>query len=284
MFTLTVENPRGETLRLTQDESNYQIASIDGLNPPKANINTTQIAGMDGGRFKSSYVNMRNVVLMVAINGDVEQNRLRLYNFFGAGKWCKLYYKNDSRNVYCEGYCETIDGSLFAIKQQIQISIICPDPYFKSLAEIESDISKVFANFEFPFAIDESGKEFSIIDEYREAEVYNPGEIACGAIIRMSAKADGIVNPIIRNVSTGEFLGLELTLNHGDVLEINTNKGQKAITQYINDVPQNAINALMKDSTWFQLEPGLNRYYYEADANETYLRIEFLHNILYEGV
>ena len=284
MYTLTVQNPRGETLKLTQDESNYQIVRIDGLNPPKANINSTQIAGMDGSRFKSAYVNMRNVVVLIAINSDVEKNRLRLYSFFGTGKWCKLYYANDSRNVYCEGYCEAIDCSLFDIKQQLQISIICPDPYFKSLTEIVNDISKTFSAFTFPFAIAESGIEFSIIESHREAEVINPGEITCGVIIRMRAEIDGIVNPIIRNVTTGEFLGVETTLNHGDVLEINTNKGQKAIIKYVNDIPQNEINGLMDGSTWFQLEPGVTKYYYEADANETYLKIEFVHNILYEGV
>lgn len=284
MYTLTVENTKGEQLRLTQNESIYQIASIDGLTPPKANINTTTIAGMNGARFKSSYIQTRNVVITVAVQGEVEKNRLRLYNFFGTGQWCKLYYSNSSRDVYCEGYCETVDGSLFVMSQRIQISILCPDPYFRSLTEMVSDISKTFANFEFPFSIDEEGKEFSIIDEHREADVYNPGEIACGVIIRIYAEADGIENPIIRNVLTGEYLGVEVTLDQGDVLEINTNKGQKAITKYIDAVPQNEINGLMNGSTWFQLEPGLNRFYYEADTLDLFLKIEFLHNILYEGV
>ncbi len=284
MYTLTVENTKGEQLRLTQNESIYQIASIDGLTPPKANINTTTIAGMNGARFKSSYIQTRNVVITVAVQGEVEKNRLRLYNFFGTGQWCKLYYSNSSRDVYCEGYCETVDGSLFVMSQRIQISILCPDPYFRSLTEMISDISKTFANFEFPFSIDEEGKEFSIIDEHREADVYNPGEIACGVIIRIYAEADGIENPIIRNVLTGEYLGVEVTLDQGDVLEINTNKGQKAITKYIDAVPQNEINGLMNGSTWFQLEPGLNRFYYEADTLDLFLKIEFLHNILYEGV
>jgi phage-related protein len=284
MYTLTVENTKGEQLRLTQNESIYQIASIDGLTPSKANINTTTIAGMNGARFKSSYIQARNVVITVAVQGEVEKNRLHLYNFFGTGQWCKLYYSNSSRDVYCEGYCETVDGSLFVMSQRIQISILCPDPYFRSLTEIVSDISKEFANFEFPFSIDEEGKEFSIIDEHREADVYNPGEIACGVIIRMYAEADGIENPIIRNVLTGEYLGVEVTLDQGDVLEINTNKGQKKITKYIDAVPQNEINGLMNGSTWFQLEPGLNRFYYEADSLDLFLKIEFLHNILYEGV
>ena len=285
MYTFIVENQKGERLRLTQNESVYQIVSIDGLNPPKANINLTSIAGMDGARFKSSYLQTRNVVITVAINGEVEKNRLRIYNFFGTGHWCKLYYTNSSREVYCEGWCENVDGNLFQMKQTVQISIICPDPYFKSLAEIESDISKEFANFEFPFAIDEEGEEFSILDMHREAEIYNGGEASCGVIITMRAEVDGIINPVIYNVKNpSEFLGLEMTLNLGDEVVINTNKGHKAITKYVDGIGSNEINTLLPNSTWFQLEQGLNTFYYDADANEARLKINFAHHILYEGV
>jgi hypothetical protein len=284
MFTLKVENPSKATLSLTQNESRYQIAEISGLNPPKATINTTTIAGMDGARYKSSKLAVRNIVLKIAINGEVEKNRLDLYDFFGTGRWCKLYYTNDSRDVFCEGYCETFDGSLFAKKQTMQISIICPEPYFKSFQLIQSDISKEFANFEFPFAIAESGKEFSIIDAHREAQVFNSGEVACGVIIRIRSELDGINNPVIRNVETGEYLGFNITLDLGDILEINTNKGHKSVLKYINGIPENAINSLMKGSTWFQLSPGLNKFFYESDENPMALKIEFDYNLLYEGV
>ena len=284
MYTFDVENSTGERIRLTQNESIYQIVSIEGLNPPKATLNLTTIAGMDGARYKSSYLETRNIVITVALNGDVEKNRLRLYNFFSTGTWCKMYYTNDSREVYIEGYCENVDGSLFQMKETMQFSVICPDPYFKSISEILSDISKVFGNFEFPFDIEEEGMEFSIIESHREAEIYNAGEVPCGVIITMTAGSDGIVNPLIYNVKTGEFLGLETTLNQGDRIVINTNKGQKSITKYVDGIGQNEINALIANSTWLQLARGINTFYYSADSNEDRLSIIFAHNILYKGV
>ena len=284
MYTLRIENPNGETIDLTGDESRYQISQITGLNPPNANIYLTAIAGMDGERYKSSHVDMRNIVITIAINGNVEQNRLRLYNFFGTGKWCKIFFKNNARNVYIEGYCEQVELNHFALKQTMQISIICPEPFFKSLSQIVIDISMVHAAFEFPFAIEAPGIEFSVIEPGREATIYNEGEVATGLIIRLTSLVDGISNPIIRNVETGNYLGVATTLNEGNVLMINTNKGKKSVQKYIGGATINAISSLMPGSTWFQLHSGLNSFVYSTDEAPENLKVEFAYNILYEGV
>lgn len=81
MYVLRVQNTRGEMLTLTQNEPRYQIVEIDGLNPPKANINSSTVAGMDGTQFISSKLEDRNIVITIKINGDVESNRQYLYKF-----------------------------------------------------------------------------------------------------------------------------------------------------------------------------------------------------------
>ena len=47
MFTLKVENTRGAVLELTDNEENYQVTEVSGLNPPNANINMYLIARAD---------------------------------------------------------------------------------------------------------------------------------------------------------------------------------------------------------------------------------------------
>ena len=285
MFTLTVENKHGARLDLTQDENKYQVINIDGLNPPNADITTNTIANMDGAKYKISRVEMRNIVLLVKINGEVEANRLALYNFFVSGKWCKIYYANDSRRVYIEGYVETIEGGLFTNNEQIQISIVCPEPFFKGLATVYTDISKLFANFEFPFDIDKEGKEFSIFDIYRNAIIVNYGEVATGMIITLTAETDGVENPIIRNANnTLEWFKLNITLNEGEQVIINTNKGHKSIKKVVNGIVSNAFNNLEAGSTWLQLEVGQNLFFYEADENEEHINIQIESETLYEGV
>ena len=284
MFTLKVENKRGQILELTHDETNYQVLNVEGLNPPEAEIYTNAVAGMDGEKFKSSKLQMRNLVLTIKINGEVEANRIHLYEYFRTGAWCKIYYSNGSRNVFIEGYCEAIECPLFEMKQQMQISIICPNPYLKSLLKIYSDISKQFANFEFPFEIEEEGVEFSILEVDRETVVINGGEVSSGLIITLTARNGNVAYPVIYNVNTGEFLHLNLVMQEGDIIIINTNKGSKSVKKISNGLETNVINSFVAGSTWFQLPVGASVFTYHATFNDEGLKVEFESNLLYEGV
>lgn len=284
MFTLEIENTNGRKLKLSQNEDNYQITNITGLTSPKAEIFTSDIANMDGKKFKSSRLEVRNIVLTIKLNGDVEANRIALYDFFDTGKTCKIYYKNGARRVYCEGYCEQLEAGLFEKNQSVQVSILCVDPYWKSFNLIYSDLSFLFSNFEFPFAIEKEGVEFSIFNEIRDSGVLNSGDVSCGVVITLIANNDNIQNPIIYNVVTGEFLKLNLTMNNGDKVIINTNRGLKSICKIVDGSKINIISLLAEGSSWLQLEKGRNIFTYRADSNYLDLSVVFEHNNLFKGV
>lgn len=293
MFTLKIENETEKVVELTQKESNYQVVSVAGLNPPNAQITTSVIAGHDGSRFISSKLEERNVVITLQINGDVERNRLFLYRYFKSKRWCKIYYSNESRNVYIEGYVETVETDLFEQNQQMQISIICPDPYFKDIQEIVTDISKSMARFEFPFAfgcdflhmptITDSAIEFSDIFNSRVCDIYNDGESDIGVIITITAR-DTVINPILYNMDTREYFGLKLTLEAGDKIVINTNQGEKSVTLERDGIITNQINNMTQGSSWFLLTVGSNMFTYDADEGEELLHIYFTHHTRYEAV
>lgn len=283
MFTLRIENTKRNEITLTQNESNYQVIDVEGLAPPKAQLYTNAVANMDGEKFKSSKLDMRNLVLTIKINGDVETNRINLYKYFGAGKWCKVYYKNGSRDVFIEGYVETINCPLFTINQQMQISIVCPTPYFKSVDIIYTDISVVIARFTFPFSIAESGVIISQLIPNKVTTVMNDGEFETGFEIVMRALADKISTPTIYNVDTGEYLSVDVVLNKGDVLRVNTNKGSKSIIKIVDGVETNIINYLANGSTWLQLDADANDFTYDVN-NADRLEVIFEYHHQYEGV
>lgn len=286
MFELIVENNKNKQIKLTQNESLFQIVDIKGLNPPEASIYTSKIASLHGLRYKSSKLSERNIVLTIKINGDVEKNRTTLYQFFKSGAYCKLFYKNSSKDVYCEGYVETIECGLFTNDVQMQVSILCCDPFLYAINNIFIDISKTFSNFEFPFAIEEEGIVFSGFDTHRQVEIINSGEVESGIIITLQATVDNIQNPVIYNAVSGQFLKLNITMNEGDTIIINTTKGKKTIKKIIDGVVSNAINTLEPKSTWFQLssDSNLNLFTYSADTNEDFLKINFEYNTIYEGI
>lgn len=293
MFTLKIENPIGEVIELTHDETKYQVIDVDGLDPPKANITNTQIAGMDGSRHASSRLEERNMTLLVKINGNVEKNRLTLYRYFGTKQWCKIYYRNGSRDVYAEGYVETTECGLFTNNEQMQVSVICPDPYFYAVQDIWSNISQVLGLFEFPFAFGANGVvedtitddaiEFSVYIKDRIVNIYNEGEADTGVIIDITCTG-AVVNPTIYNVDTRESFGLKATFQKNDHIVINTNPGQKSVYMTRDGIEMNYINKLVRDSTWLTLEMGDNMLTYSADEGADDMQIIFKHRSKYKAV
>lgn len=299
MFTLKVESTSGEVLRLTQNESVYQIVDIDGLNPPKAVINSSTVAGMDGTRFKSSRLQERNIVITIRINGNVEENRINLYRYFRTKQWCKVYYKNGVRDVFIEGYVDSIDCDLFTQSELMQISIVCQDPYFKNAQEIVNDISKVIYQFEFPFSFGDNGAthdgvtivssslddamEFSVFEQDLITQIDNKSETEVGFTIDITFIGYAY-GPKIVDIITGDFFEIDGAYNVGDRIVINTIKGKKSVKLYRNGVESNLFTKLTQGSKWFQLRLGANFYRYEARVGEAYMRIVYKHNELFEGV
>lgn len=279
MYKAIIENTRGEKLQLFPSNE-YVVKSIDGLTPPQTTLNFSVVATNDGSIYNSGRVENRNIVLSIAPIGNVEEGRNKLYKFFRLKQKCKFYFSN-KKEVYIEGITEAIDGNLFTNGQTIQISIICPQPYFKALDEIVEDISQIVPLFEFPFSIAASGTAFSDIDKAAEKNVYSAGETESGLIIELRAIGN-VSDPELYNEYGGGFK-LDIDMQAGDAIYINTNKGEKSVTLLRNGNKTNIINLVQPNPTWFTLQPGDNVFSYRA-TNLDLLQIIFRHNDLFEGV
>lgn len=282
MYTLTIENHKGEQLQLTQNP-NYSITSVEGLPPPTANINTAVNANFDGSTYRSSRLNERNIVIMLAIEGDAEANRINLYQYIKAKKQCTLYYQNGSRNVSIVGYVESLEIAIFGEKESAQISIICPRPYFADVVQTILDMSATSAMFEFPFSIPDEGIEFSTLTVATESIVQNLGDVETGALIVFHATGDVMV-PAIYNVDTGERMRINVDMTAGDLLVINTKQGEKSIHLVVDGIETNVINKLIVGSTWLQFESGANTMLVDADMGVEHFQCFVTFNNLYEGV
>ena len=282
MYTAKVENKKGDILRLTGNES-YEVLDIDGLTPGNAQITTAATGGMDGERLQHTSIEKRNIVIKIKPTEPVEQNRINLYKFFRLKEIIKFYYKNSNRDVYIEGYTESVTGSLFSEKEILQISIICPDPFFKELSPTVSDASQVEALFEFPFAIRVEGVSISEINMEKTKNIYNKSDLTTGVRIFLNARGK-VKNPTIYNRNTGEKFGLNIVLQEGDRVTISTISGRKSVILERNGEIQNILKYVSKKPTWFQLEPGDNAFVYEIEEGGENLMIEFETNVLYEGV
>ena len=130
MFSLSVKNKYDEVLELTNNDA-YVIKEINGLDPPDNILNMSRIAGDDGSVLNSVYTDNRTITITLAVNEPAEENRIRLYRYFKAKTQLRLYYQNDSRDVCIDGYVQSMPISFFAKKEIVQITIVCPKPFFR---------------------------------------------------------------------------------------------------------------------------------------------------------
>lgn len=282
MYSLKVENDRGNTLELTNNP-NYTVYKIEGLNPPQVTINSSVNTTTDGSSINSVRLENRNIVIYMTIEGDVESNRINLYKYFPVKKRIKLYFKNYTRDIYIEGNVELIECDLFTNKQIAQISIICPKPYFKDVQNLITTFGDVSSMFEFPFSISKTGIEISGITTNQRRSIINTGDIETGVIIKLFSTGT-VVNPVIYDVLKRTQLKLNFTMLASDTIVINTNVGEKSIELIRDGVTYNAMGYMAQDSTWFIMEAGDNVFTYDADSGNSYLQLTFTTSILYSGV
>lgn len=285
MYTLKIKNTNGETFELSHDYDNYYITGVQGLTPPATNINTAKAGIIDGTFFNSASVEERNIVITLVLNGDIESNRQKLYRIFPRKTPCTIFFKNENRDVKIQGYVETIESDLFAKREQVQISIICPRPYFEDLAVICAELSKSLALFEFPFSIEVSEPiPISEITDYPLCEIVNSGDAECGCVIDIDVHA-AIQGLKIMNMQTEQFFFLDTAFVNHDRIRINTNSGQMGVRMERGGSSYNILNTVGENSTWLRLVPGLNRFTYTIDDGDTGdVDISFTATLLYGGV
>lgn len=185
MYTLKIENEHGEIFELTHSRD-YTVTHISGLMPPKNGINLSTAGLIDGAEFNSSHADVRNIVITLYLEGDVEANRQKLYRIFPYKSPCTVYFKNKHRNVKIQGYLELLDSDPFVKREAVQISLICPRPYWVGLDEIRAELSRSIAGFEFPFSIPSVGVVISGSCPYPVAVIRNPGDTAVGFTAQIS--------------------------------------------------------------------------------------------------
>ena len=83
-----------------------------------------------------------------------------------------------------------------------------------------------------------------------------------------------VVNPAIRNSTTGEHIGFDTTLNKGDGLEIyRTTTDKLAVKRTEDGTEENIFPLLDEDSDLLELAPGDNLLKATADSGETSLQV-----------
>lgn len=295
--SVTITNYLGESVKIELSEGDPEhgmiIQNITGLGPPKADISMTDLATMDGSLYNSSRAQNRNITIsMVFIAAStIEDSRQRTYKYFPIKKPLKFLIETDNRILETIGYVESNEPDIFSQQESNSISLLCDDPYFYSINKNVVYLFGVEPLFEFEFSnesLDEAQLELGFINENEEKSVFYNGDSETGIVMTIHALGP-VENITIYNTRTREIMKIntekiESGIIAGDDIIISTVRGNKYVKLLRNGKYQNILNALDKNSNWFQLTKGENVFACTADSGLEDLVFMIENQILYEGV
>lgn len=296
---VTVTNFKNEILRMElshPEKSGMLIYDITGIGGTKADINATDISTGDGVWFNSARVGSRNIVLSIKLMGpDVESTRHKCHRYFPIKKPVTLTFETDSRTTEIEGYVESNEPLVFSSQEYTQISIICPDPYFRDAHATATAFSGVTPEFYFPFS-NESATEpklyFGSIRVDDRAIIDYKGDADTGVLMTLHALGP-VDNITIYNVDTKEKMAIDTFklasnfgggFDKGDDIIISTVPGQKYVHLLRHGVYTNIISVISRDADWFRLTPGDNVFAFTAESGISNAVLTFTYRNAYGGI
>ena len=132
--------PDAETTKIPSDafdlydKTKYGIVNFAGLDRPGADISRSALAGANASRIGGSQISERNIVLTVRPWIAAEINRQELYDNLPFDTDLRFYIVTENRCVFIDGRVEKLGGGRFTQDvTDIQLSIICPFPWFQSV-------------------------------------------------------------------------------------------------------------------------------------------------------
>lgn len=267
----------------------YQVYKIEGLGPADADVFTDKNIGYHGSRYKSSRINARNINIYIALEGaQIEKKRLQLFQYVKPSYPVTISFQNDSLDVWIKGYVETVAVNYFDTPETIQITALCPDPFWHDAAVSSVLSSRLVPDFQFPFS-NEDGKRFTFghYDATGETVVENTGDVACGLKILCDFTEDSRRITVYNRI-TRESIAVQYPFKKGDLLTIDTSFGHKSVDLLSNAVHKNLFNSLLPNSDWLQLDYGTNVFTFETYNSKGQIaagaELHFVYQSQYEGV
>jgi hypothetical protein len=256
-----------------------KVVDIKGIGPPNALINTHDGARTPGGRLSHSKIEKRNINITFVIEdletGDTDIGRHLLNLYFAPGVKIELGFWGSNRSLAIDGVVESNEVNLFSRNENVEISIICPQPFFRSTQQEEH-------------VINPSHLPDTPLPRY-------DGEQPTGGIFRFGflgpSDGDIFLNSSLR---VGEYMHLDNSIiksiigrkiRKDDRIRIVTTVGEKEITFIpLSGSIKNLLAAVTEDSTWTLLYPGPNTITYSIQDPEAEAELVLIYRVLYSGV
>lgn len=280
----------------TFDMQNRIVTGFDvsGLG---ADVNYTE-TNFSGSRYQNTVLRNRELALEVQIRKQFQTEELmdvqrdKMYRVFTPeSNPIRFDFKlTNGEEYYLTAYSLTTPimrpnkSDNHEAFQRALLQFTCTDPYIYQNVESRLDLATYEGGFEFDWEIPEDGDEFETRGVSLNGTIFYPGTGIDGMVIKFIASGT-IVNPIITNIFTSDFIKLNTTLISGDVVTVTTYKGDRKIILNRGGNESNIFNTIsLPGSSFLQLNPGDNTFTYGADSGSELLDIVIEYRIRKVGV
>lgn len=303
IYTIVATNDKGDSVELDLASpwaGGIAVVGASGLGPADGTINTVNFATSDGALFNSSRIKSRDIELHLKFLGsDIEEVRHRLLRYFRVKHPITLDFITDYRHTYITGHVEKNEIDIFSKEEGADITIVCPNPFFRLRDPAKGKNSVRFTtstpSFEFEFQDPNTDSPTLIFGEMSstgETIVVYEGDADASTVvdIQFLGPATGVklYNTTTQtriNIDTNEIARLlGSTIRAGDRLSISSGVGDKYVRAYRDGKVYNALSALDKDSDWIFLTPGDNLITVRADTGIDNVSAIISFENLYESI
>ena len=290
---LIFTNSRGESLELGLDSVYHCNVSkdVDGIAGVTNVIYSTNSMGQHGDTYVGQRIEARDIDILGNINTrdkaqalELRRQMLKILNPELSGT-LTYEYGGFKRVINCRTHGEPkVERKSVLIQFAIQLE--CLNPFWREEDEEKEDIASWVAAWEFPCSIEQDNDK-SMIFGYRAESVivdcYNEGDVSTGMRIRFVALGT-VTKPILLNVDTEEFIQLNVTMQTGDTIEVNTKYGSKGAKLIRDGEETDYFRFVDVDSTFMQLAIGDNNFRYDAASGVNSMEVAIFYNKEYLGV
>jgi hypothetical protein len=257
------------------------LLDVKGLGPSPVSINTISGLNAPSNRFNSKKPDNRNIVLTIVNTdpefGDSDAGRNLLYYYLSTGRRVTLGAVTGDLVREIDGYVESFELNMFSKNENAEVSIICPDIFFKEVPSITAHLEPYpSSNIMLPGYrghVDSSPRirlffTGTLNDHFRVYNHYTPGFMMFN-------------RTVIETIIGRQVLA-------GDHIDIKTAYGKKQIEHVDSSYNRtNILASLTADSSWLYVAGQLlNSVVWHPTPINTGLQgyIIVNYDVLYSGV
>lgn len=268
----------GKTLQAGTNFKDFKVDEIEGLSGLEFDFQMTNNPQSPNAIITNKKPLPRQINIRIYCKGDLRQFSNGFFNPFTKGKLTVTWGETTRWIEYYPHPVKIVQSTIYQ-NLEMHITLICPEPYFKSMDDYGKNIANKRSLLAFPFVM---LPDRGLISDYRifntKVKIQNDGDIEVGAKIIFTA-VGFIKNPKLI-INDGEFVRAIIDMNKGDSVAFNTDIDNLSAMMNKEDI----LNQTDPKMSFFQVPPGENVIEYSSDEGTSNMQVYVFYTPQYLGI